>query len=279
MSESLEDERRARPHAALVLRVASTGAMDFLAKLEAAGVVRSRQLSSRDIGKEYFDATLRVKSLEAVLTRYQELLARANTIEETLRIEEHIARISSDIERTKGELRWMKNRVARATIHVELFAKGDWVEPVVTPEAKFYPGFRAVSSWDWRGSAPNQSALGAGISLRFSRHFSIDFDGLQNTDHPHGALEQSLLTLGGEFYSDFLGAGQRRWFNPYIGIRGGYGRIEGSDQALIGGTLGLELYKSRFMTLDLDLRALGAFGDSVGSHVILQPALGANFAF
>jgi hypothetical protein len=115
LEESIEDSKRERPSARMTARVPSSGAFDFLARLEATGVVRSRQMSSRDVGKQYFDATLRVKSLDQVLARYYDLLNKANSIEETMRVEEHIARISGEIESIKGELRWLKDRVARAT--------------------------------------------------------------------------------------------------------------------------------------------------------------------
>jgi hypothetical protein len=279
LEESIEDERRHRPSANLTVRVPSSGALDFLGRLETTGVVRSRQVNSRDVGKEYFDATLRVRSLERVLLRYQELLSKSSTIDEALRVEEQITRVSGEIETIKGELRWLRDRVARATVRLEIYGKGDWVEPVVTPEAKFYPGLRAVGSWDWRGDAGNRYGVGAGLSMRFSRHFSIDFDGLQNTKATGGNLELSLLTLGGEFYSDYLGAGQRRWFNPYLGVRGGYGRIDSNNQLVLGGGLGLEIFKYNVAVLNLDLRVFGAFGHHLGSHLVVLPALGVNFAF
>lgn len=279
IDETLQDSRHERPTAHLTVRIPSSGAFDFLGQIEASSVVRARHLSSRDVGKEYFDATLRVRSLEQVLSRYQTLLSTATTIDETLKIEEQIARVSSDIEKIKGELRWLKDRVARATVHLEIFAKGDWVEPVVTPEAKLYPGLRAAGSMDWRGDRTTQYGLGAGLSLRFSRHFSIDFDGFQNTKSPRGALDLSLLTLGGEFYSDFLGAGRRRWLNPYLGLRGGYARVEATDQFVVGGTIGVEIFRAKAVTLELDSRFLEAFGGRLGNHLVIVPALGANFAF
>jgi|GEM_PF-886836 len=279
IEESLQDSRRERPTAHLTVRIPSSGALDFLAQVESASVVRSRRLNSRDVGKEYFDAQLRVQSLQRVLDRYRELLHRATSIDEALKIEEQITRVCAEIERINGELSWLKDRVARATVHLEIFAKGDWVEPVVTPEAKLYPGFRAAGSIDWRGDRATQYGMGAGLSLRFSRHFSIDFDGFQNTDAPHGGLEMTLLTLGGEFYSDFLGAGRRKWLNPYLGLRGGYARIEGTNQILVGGTVGVELYKSDAVTLQFDSRFLEAFGGRLGNHLVIVPALGANFAF
>jgi hypothetical protein len=279
LAESITDANPEGPRASLTVRVPAGGAFDVLGQLEGIGDTRSRQMNSRDVGKEFFDATLRVQSLEQILQRYHELLTKANTIDETMRVEEQIARVSGEIERIKGELRWLKDRVARATIQLEVYVKGEWVQPVVTPEAKFYPGVRALAAADWRGNAGSHYGFGAGLSLRFSRYFSIDLDGLQSTSAPDGGFEMALVTLGGEIYSDYLGAGQREWFNPYLGLRAGYGRIEGNNQVLAGGSLGLDIFKVEEVSLSFDLRFLGAFGDDLGSHLIVQPALGLNVAF
>jgi hypothetical protein len=67
IDESLQDSRRERPTAHLTVRIPAGGAYDFLVQIESTSVVRSRRLNSRDVGKEYFDATLRVQSLEQVL--------------------------------------------------------------------------------------------------------------------------------------------------------------------------------------------------------------------
>jgi hypothetical protein len=91
-------------------------------------------------------------------------------------------------------------------------------------------------------------------------------------------LDVVLVTAGGDLYSDFLGGGQRRFLNPYLGLRAGYARITAANYFAGGGTIGVELFKSRYATIDTDLRVLGLFG-SPGSELGLEPTLGANVAF
>ncbi|HKY36396.1 MAG TPA: hypothetical protein VJN18_10680, partial [Polyangiaceae bacterium] len=86
-------------------------------------------------------------------------------------------------------------------------------------------------------------------------------------------------SIGGEIYSDLLGGGQRRFLNPYLGWRAGYARFDQDDQALVGATLGLELFKNKWLTIDLEARNYFAFGGDRGGHYVLVPALEAGIAF
>ena len=85
--------------------------------------------------------------------------------------------------------------------------------------------------------------------------------------------------MGGEFYSDYLGGGQRRFLNPYIGYTLGYARFLEKNEGVFGITLGVELVKTKTVSVDLSGRGFGMFFSSAGTHVGVQPTLGANFAF
>jgi hypothetical protein len=187
--------------------------------------------------------------------------------------------VRGQIEHIKGELRWMRDRVARATVTVTLYASGSYVKPIVTPEAKLYPGLRFSYLGDFRGDDGRAGYLGGGLSLRFSRHFSLDLEGSRGTDSDTSGLDLFLLTIGGEFYSEFMGGGNRQWLNPYLGFRGGYARFLGRDEAVGGGVLGIEILRTAAVTLEVETRVYGFFGSSAGGHVGVQPALGVNVAF
>lgn len=280
MEESISDASAAAARGQLTLRVPSSAAYDILAELEAIGSVTSRELTAKDVGKAYYDGQLRLESLSWQLARFEQILARANSVDEILRVDQEIARVRGQIEQIKGELRYLADRAARATIHVALLGPQAVVPPpVLQREAKLYPGLRLTALGDVLGQGRSQSYLGAGVSLRLSRHFSVDVDGLRATSSPSDGLDWFLAMIGGELYSDFLGAGRRKWFNPYLGIRGGYVRRSGKNEIAAGGSLGVEIFKVEFLTLELDARVYGVFGSSAGAHMALQPALGANIAF
>jgi hypothetical protein len=265
--------------ATLTLRVPSGATQGVFDELEKLGDVLDQTVTARDVSKEYFDGTLRLSSLEATLRRYEEILTKANKVEEILRIEQELARIRAEIEQVKGNLRWLQDRTARATLHVTL---REHVPEVVArptePEAKFFPGLRAPLLLDF-GKADEQAYGGGGISLRFMRQLSLDLDVLKRFDSEKRGPDALVLTAGGEVYSDLLGGGKRSYLNPYLGWRAGYGRFDRDDQVMLGATLGVELYKNRWFYLDLEARNYLAFGGERGAHYALTPALSASVAF
>ena len=220
----------------LTIRVPSAHVDEFFDALRTVGRLLSRQINARDIGKDFFDAELRLENLQTTMRRYEEVLKQAKGVDEILRIEAELGRLRGEIEQTKGNLRWLSDRAARATVHIDLVTAS---HEVVTdpgppmPEAKFYPGLRLLQLTDFRGEQGNASYLGAGVSATFSRRFSIQLDGLRRAGEglrPKGSMWCSL-TLGGEMYSDFLGGGKRKFLNPYLGYTLGYARFLGRTKA------------------------------------------------
>ena len=214
------------------------------------------------------------------MERYEQILAKAENVADIVSVEHELTRLRGDIEQVKGNLRWMQDRVARSTVHVNLASpRLAAVQGPVAPEAKFYPGLRGIFLEDLRGNSVHQGYLGGGISLRINRSFSLDVDGLRrrSTGSPTKGLDVLLLTMGGEAFSQFLGNGTRRFANPYLGWRMGYARFEGRSEFALGATVGLEIVKTRYIGVDLAVRGLGLIGKS--AHLAVQPELTVSFAF
>ncbi|HVJ15165.1 MAG TPA: DUF4349 domain-containing protein [Polyangiaceae bacterium] len=264
----------------LALRVPAEGANDFFAAVERIGIVRNRQVTTKDIGKEFYDATIRLANLEVVRKRYEEILTQAKTIEEILRLEGELSRIRQQIEQLKGEIRWMRDRAARATIYVSLYTESTAPPQVILePEAKLYPGVRFSYLHDFRGDDGDEGYLGAGISLGATPQVSLELQGFREVGSDTAGLDGFFVTLNGRIYSEFLGDGHREFLNPYIGLRGGYARFLGKNEALLGGLLGLELVKGEWYIIDAEVRASALFGSDAGGHVGVEPSLGASIAF
>jgi hypothetical protein len=252
----------------------------LLSALERLGQVRTRQVNARDIGKQYHDAELQLENLKLAMDRYEQILAKADNVTDILAIERELVRLRGEIEQSKGNLRWMEDRVVRSTIHVNLASpRLAAVQGPVAPEARFYPGLRGVFLEDLRGNNVHQSHLGGGISLRANRSFSLDIDGLRRTStgSPIKGLDVLLITMGGEAFSQFLGNGTRRFANPYLGWRLGYARFSGHSEFALGATVGLEVVKTRYFAVDLAVRGFGLIGRS--AHMAVEPELTLGFAF
>jgi hypothetical protein len=250
----------------------------FMADLERLGDITGRQIVAKDVGREYHDSEIVLHNLERTLARYEEILKKAQSVEEILKIEAELSRIRGEIDRVKGALRYLGDRTSRATVYVLLRERPKFIAQDPRPVAKFYPGVRVVSLIELGGEQKTQPALGAGIAVGAGRHLYIELDALKRVNSGSSGLDAVLATIGGDAYSDFLGGGKRRFLNPYLGLRAGYARTSARNHFAIGGTVGVELWKTNFATIDCDIRALGLLGEG-HSEFALQPTLGANVAF
>jgi hypothetical protein len=262
----------------LTLRVPSSATQSVFEQLDRLGNVLDQNVTARDIGKEYFDANLRLSSLEATLHRYEEVLTHASTVDEILRIEAELGRLRGEIEQVKGNLRWLSDRAARATLHITLHERMPEIAHSDEPEPKLYPSLRLPALLDF-GKRSTEGYAGGGFALRFNPGISLDVDVLKRLDSMQRGPDAVLASVGSAIYSDLLGGGGRRYLNPYLGWRVGYARFDTDNQVLLGATLGLELYKSRWFGLDVEARNYLAAGGARGAHYLLSPALAARVAF
>lgn len=270
--------------AAFVLRVPVKNVHALLAAIARLGHEEQRDVNARDVTKDYRATELRLENLERALERMQQILATASGVDEVLRVEEELERIRGRIEAVKGEMQWLRDHSAEALVRV-LLLTAHAPEPVVReygwkkPSATLYPGVRAVYVRDLGGSGdPTYDYFGGGLSLNFFDHLGIDLDLLDSPDVDEDALDGLVFTFGVDTFSDFLGAGKRRFLNPYLGARAGFARFGEKGSFTAGATIGVELWKTDVFRCDLDVRGFLLLGD-FGARFVLEPALGAHVAF
>ncbi len=107
---------------AITIRVPATqfdAAMDAVAEL---GLVTDRNVQAADVTEELLDLDIRLNNLEALRERMKALLEKADKVEDALKIEQELGRLTTEIERIKGKLRFLKDQVALSTITVRFNA-------------------------------------------------------------------------------------------------------------------------------------------------------------
>ncbi|MCS6841835.1 MAG: DUF4349 domain-containing protein [Roseiflexus sp.] len=82
--------------------------------------VLSRSVSGDDVTEEYVDLESRLRNLEATRDRLLDLLARAEKVEDALRVNEALTDIQGQIEQIKGRMQYLKQNAAMSTITAEL---------------------------------------------------------------------------------------------------------------------------------------------------------------
>jgi hypothetical protein len=89
--------------------------------LRGIGRLVSETSTTADVTQEYVDVQARLENAEATRDRYLEILAtRAGTVHDVLEVEREIERVTENIERFKGQIRYFDSQIGLSTITVHL---------------------------------------------------------------------------------------------------------------------------------------------------------------
>jgi len=98
------------------LRVPSDKSQEAVRLISALGSVQSSGSNRQDVTEEYMDLEARLTVMRLEETRLLELLRRANTIDDYLKVESHLTRVRIEIEQATGRLKFLTHSVDMATI-------------------------------------------------------------------------------------------------------------------------------------------------------------------
>ena len=276
------------PQATVVARVPANELEALLAKTEALGVLRARNVKAHDVGKEYFDQAILVRNLEATLHRLEDFVGQTKDVTELLKIEPELARVRTELDRVNGQMQYLKDHVERSTLSVLFFTNEPDVD-VLEPEARMLLGARTTTLIDFRDEGSRYGYAGGGFTFGFrslfglepSRGWTLSFDAARTafTDRPPDSNYAYTALLAVDTYSQFFGNGHRTFMNPFFGWRLGYAHSQGRGDFAAGPGLGLDLLKTKAVLLTLQASALVLAGSDRGLHIALVPSAGAAFGF
>jgi hypothetical protein len=106
----------------ITIRVPVARFNDTVASIEKLGEVVDRNIKAADITEQMIDLQIRLDNATKARERLLQLLAKSEKVEDTLKIESEIRRLTDEIETTKGKIRFYESRAAMSSIRVELNA-------------------------------------------------------------------------------------------------------------------------------------------------------------
>ena len=110
-------ERRA----SITIRVPSARLQDVLAQVRGlATSVDAERSNANDVTEEYTDLGARQRTLEATEQQLLVFLTRAQTIQETLQVQDRLNTVRTDIERVKGRLALLTRLTDLSTVQIQL---------------------------------------------------------------------------------------------------------------------------------------------------------------
>lgn len=91
-----------------------------LARIGSLGEVADSSVRASDVTEEMLDLDIRLDNARKARERLLAHLAKSEKIEDTLKIEAELTRVTEEIERMEGRLRYLRSQVAMSTIRVDL---------------------------------------------------------------------------------------------------------------------------------------------------------------
>jgi|GEM_PF-746287 len=104
----------------ITLKVPADRFRALIGKLEELGQVTRRDIQGRDVTEEMRDLQIRLANAEQLRERLLSLLDRAEKVEDALKIETELGRLTEQIELLKGKIAYLEHSVAYSTVTVRV---------------------------------------------------------------------------------------------------------------------------------------------------------------
>lgn len=132
------------PDALVVVRVPAARFERTLAALANLGRERSQAVTGQDVTQEYVNLNARLVNLRAQETVMRRLMARAQTIYQSIEVQNQLSRVELQIEELTGQLLYLRNRTALSTITLRLTEAVPPPPPASHPSALWKAGQRSL---------------------------------------------------------------------------------------------------------------------------------------
>ena len=129
IADSSYSEVEGRPQGEFTLRVPAGQFAAAIKEVEAAGVVRQRQISAQDVTEEFVDLDARRRNLERHEQQLLSFMDRATKVTDLLALEQELSRVRGQIEQIAGRMRYLSHNVEMASITVALSERAKAVKP------------------------------------------------------------------------------------------------------------------------------------------------------
>ena len=133
IANSLRENSSDFPAARITYRIPQARYTDFMAFARGLGEPGTEWIDSADVTEKYVDLEARLANRLVHEERLLAILSKTGSVEELLSVERELSRVREDIEVIEGQLRYLQEKVAMATVTVSLFQQPGATE---VPEMK-----------------------------------------------------------------------------------------------------------------------------------------------
>jgi hypothetical protein len=119
----LSSQIRGQRSGTLTLRIPAKRFDDAMLALRDLGVVQAQSITGKDVTAQFIDLRARLQNAIGQRTVLRNLMAQATTIQETITVQNRLSAVELQVEQIQGQLNFIEDQVAEATVRVELHEK------------------------------------------------------------------------------------------------------------------------------------------------------------
>lgn len=123
VADSKTQEYGDAPSSTITIRMPVARFEEVITLVRGEGKVESSSTSGQDVTAQYADVDAQIRSLTAARERFLVILGRANTIGETLSVQQRIDAVQQQIDQLTGRLRVLKDQTSMGTLTVTVSEK------------------------------------------------------------------------------------------------------------------------------------------------------------
>ena len=101
----------------------------FYLSLDGIGLITSRSMNSNDVTDTMMDVQTRMDSMELLRKRLAEIAAKAQSVEDMLKVEKELNRVIQDLESLKGRMKYLVNQTDYSTVSISMTRQVEPPEP------------------------------------------------------------------------------------------------------------------------------------------------------
>lgn len=120
MAEGMGGYMQEMSGASITVKVPAGKFHEAVAAVEKLGQVVAREIKGTDVTEQVRDLRIRLQNDEALRQRLLKLLEKSDKVEDTLKVERELARVTESIELIKGKLQYVESQVAFSTLTVQV---------------------------------------------------------------------------------------------------------------------------------------------------------------
>ncbi|MCB9717350.1 MAG: DUF4349 domain-containing protein [Myxococcales bacterium] len=133
-----------------VMRIPSAELRPAMEDLATLGIVDNRTLDAQDITEEFLDIQTRIDVLEGTKAQLLDLLTKARTVEEALKVRQALDEVTMELEVLKGRLRRLDSLVSYSTLTVSLVERGPFTPTPSSNDPFPWVDSLGVEATEWK---------------------------------------------------------------------------------------------------------------------------------